>query len=102
MTHQMKKKPIKEGFKFYAMCCTASGYCFFFFPDGLMEKKKKGIVKSVEWMVRHLPERDKKTYLIFMDNLFTLTKTMIATRKCGVAAMGIARARYIVKKHNIQ
>ena len=29
MTHRMKKKPIKKGFKFYAMVCAWSGYCFF-------------------------------------------------------------------------
>ena len=102
MTHRMKKKPIKEGFKFYAICCAATEYCFFFFPDGLMEKKKKGITKSVIWMVCHLPERDKKMYLIIMDNFFTLTKTMITTRKCGVAVMGTARVRYVIKKHNVQ
>ena len=31
MTHQMKKKPIKEGFKFFAMVCSYSGWCYFFF-----------------------------------------------------------------------
>ena len=41
MTHIMKCKPIREGFKFYAMCCAQSGYCFFFFPDGLKDKKKR-------------------------------------------------------------
>ena len=30
MTHRMKKKPIKEGFKFYTMVCALSGYCFFY------------------------------------------------------------------------
>ena len=39
-THTMKKKPIKESFKFYAMVCAYSGYCFFFFPDGLKEKER--------------------------------------------------------------
>ena len=51
MTHRMKKKPIKEGFKFYAMVCALSGYCFFFFPDGLKEKKKRGIADAVVFMV---------------------------------------------------
>ena len=51
MTHRMKKKPIKEGFKFYAMVCAMSGYCFFFFPDGLKEKKKRGVADAVVFMV---------------------------------------------------
>ena len=42
ITHRMKNKPIKEGFKFYAIVCALSGYCFFFFPDCLKEKKKRG------------------------------------------------------------
>ena len=51
MTHGMKKKPIKEGFKFYAMVCALNGYCFFFFPDGLKEKKKRGIIDAVVFIV---------------------------------------------------
>ena len=41
MTHRMKKKPIKERFKFYAMIYALRGYCSFFFPDGPKEKKKE-------------------------------------------------------------
>ena len=93
MIHCMKKKPIKEAFKFYAMCCATSGWCYFFFPDGLRDKKKKKIHKSVIWSVCHLPDRKNKQYVVVMDNYFTLTKTMIGTRKCGVAAMGTARGR---------
>ena len=51
MTHRIKKKPIKEGFKFYAMVYTLSGYCFFFFPDVLKEKKKRGIADVVVFIV---------------------------------------------------
>ena len=32
-----------------------------------------------------------------MDNYFTLVKTTIGTRKCGVAVMGIARASYVLE-----
>ena len=39
-------------------------------------------------MVCHLPDRKKKQNVIVMDNYFTLVKTMIGTRKCGVAVMG--------------
>ena len=95
MTHRMKKKPIKEGFKFFAMVCSYSGWCYFFFPDGLREKKKRGIAAGVKFLVRHLPDRKNKQYVVIMDNYFTLVKTMIATRECGVAAMGTARSRYV-------
>ena len=89
MTYRMKKKSIKEGFKFYAMVYALSGYCFFFFPDGLKEKKKRGIADAVVCMVRHLPNRKKKQYVVVMDNYFTLVKTMTGTRKFGVTVMDI-------------
>ena len=31
-----------------------------------------------------------------MENYFTLVKTMIGSRKCGVAVMGTARGRYVL------
>ena len=93
MTHIMKCKPISKGYKFYAMCCATNGYRFFFFPDGLKDKKKQMIHKGVVWCVRHLPGRKKKQYVVVIDNYFTMTKAMIGTRKCNVAAMGTARGR---------
>ena len=63
MTHTMKCKPIPQGYKFYAMCCATSGFCFFFFPDGLKDKKRK-IHEGVVWCVRHLPDRKKKQYVV--------------------------------------
>ena len=48
------------------------------------------------FMVRHLPDRKKKQYVVVMDNYFTLVKPMIGTRKCGVAVMGTARGRYVL------
>ena len=46
-------------------------------------------------MVRHLPDRKNKQYVVIMDNYFTLVKNMIGIRECGVAAMGTARIRYV-------
>ena len=73
MTHRMKKKPIKEGFKFYARMCAYSGY-WFFSSDGLKGKSKRGIADAVVFMVRHLPDRKNKQYVIVMDNYFTTYK----------------------------
>ena len=40
MTVQMKRKPIKVGFKFLAIICdTVTGFVFYFASDGLQEKK---------------------------------------------------------------
>ena len=95
MTHRMKKKPIKEGFKFYAIICSYSSWCYFFFPEGLKEGKKRGMADTVVFMVYHLSARENKQYVVVMDNYFTLVKTMIGTRECGVVAMGTARTRYV-------
>ena len=95
MTHRMKKKPIKEIFKFFAIVCSYSGWCYFFFPDGLREKKKKGIAAGIKFMIRHLPDRKNKQYVVIMDNYFTLVKIMIETRECGGAAMNTTRTMYV-------
>ena len=59
------------------MVYSYSGWCYSLFSDGLKEKKKRGIVDAVIFMVSHLPDRDKKQYVVVMDNYFTLVKTMI-------------------------
>ena len=91
MTHQMKCKPIKEGFKFYTMCDAQTGFVYFFLPDGLKEKKKKTIAQKVVQLVRCLPDRRHKQYIAAMDNYFTLSKTIIGNRNCNVATMGTAQ-----------
>ena len=63
------------------MVCSYSGWCYFFFPDGLREEKKRGIAAGVKFLVPHLPDRKNKQYVVIMDNYFTLVKTMIATRE---------------------
>ena len=93
MTFRMKCKPIKEGFKFYAMCDAGTGFIYFFLPDGLKEKKKKTIAEKVAQMVRRLPQRKEKQYIAVMDNYFTWPKTIIGNRKLGVATMGTAQNR---------
>ena len=39
-TYRMKKKPIKEGYKFFALCDAHTGFVYYFMPSGLREKKK--------------------------------------------------------------
>ena len=48
-------------------------------------------------MVCHLPDRKNKQYVVVMDNLFTLVKIMIETRKYGVAILVTAFARYVLE-----
>lgn len=62
MTIQMKKKPIKEGFKFLSIYDTIAGFVFYFVPDGLKEEeKKKTIAEKVIAIANKLPGRDDKT-----------------------------------------
>ena len=70
MTHIMKCKPVPKGYKFYAMCCAQSGWCYFIVLDG-KEKNKKGIAKS---------DCLNKLYVICMDNYFTLLVRKINDR----------------------
>ena len=54
MTYRTKQKPIKEGFKYYALVYPYRSWCYFFFPDGLKEKKKRGTAGAVVFMLHHL------------------------------------------------
>ena len=53
----MKNKPIKEGFKFFALCDAKTGYVFSFMPDGQVETNT--IAKNIEELVIVLPENEK-------------------------------------------
>ena len=92
-THRINCKPIKEGYKFYAVCNAKTGFVYFFLPDGLKEKKKKTIAQKVVQVVRRLPQRKENQYIAVMDNYFTWPKTIIGNRKCNVATVGTARNR---------
>ena len=93
MTYWIKCKPIKEGYKFYAVCDAQTGFVYFFLPDGLKEKKKKTIAQKVVQMVRQLPQRKNWQYIAVMDNYFTWPKTIVGNRKYNVATVGTARNR---------
>ena len=89
----MKKKPIKEGFKFFAMCDAPNGFIYYFLPSGLNEKKKRTIADTVVKMAKRLPGWRRKQYVITMDNYFTNRVTMKGLQKKGVAGLGTARAK---------
>lgn len=62
MTHQMKKKPIKEGYKFFTLCDTQAGFCYVSFPDGLKDKSGMIWEKAVN-LVHFLPDHGKRKYV---------------------------------------
>ncbi len=61
-THRMKKKPIKQGYKFFALCCSQTSYVYDFFPDGRMIKST--IAGDVERLIKTIPRRGDLKYVV--------------------------------------
>ena len=91
-THKMRGKPIKEGFKFFAICDSLSGYVFDFFPDG-RNADKTNVYDNVMRLIDTLPLRDTKKYVVVMDNYFTTPKVLKESRNRKVAIIGTTRKR---------
>ena len=94
-TYPMKKKPIKEGYKFFALCDAQTGFVYYFMPSGLREQRKRTIVESVTKIIKKIPERGDRQYVVTMDNYFTSHGTMRSLRKHNLAGLGTARANNI-------
>ena len=93
-TFQMKNKPISEGYKFRAICCANSGFCYHYIPaaqTGNVEGRK--IIDSVLLLLGKLPQKESRQYVAAMDILFTLSKVLSGARAMNVAICGTARAR---------
>jgi hypothetical protein len=86
-----KNKPIKEGYKFFALCDSFTGFIYNLIPDGRLEKST--IYEYVINLVESLPLRDTKKYLVAMDNYFTYPKILKKMRELCVACVGTARAK---------
>jgi Transposase IS4 len=92
-THKMKNKPIKEGYKFFAICCSQTGFVFDFFVDGRQDDRANIVENTVLKLVDSIPMRDTKRYYLAMDNWFTTPKVMQGTRERNVGVVGTARGR---------
>ena len=90
-THRMKNKPIKEGYKFFALCDATCGYIWNIIPDGRLEKTT--IHDTVMELVNSLPKKETWKYSVGMDNYFTFAKVLKSMRDVGVGCVGTARAR---------
>lgn len=91
---QMKNKPIKEGFKFFAICDAVTGFVYAFIPSGRLEGDK--IVDIVLTLAKQIPLRGAdggKKYVIGMDNCFTLPDSVNGLRQLNIACVGTARGR---------
>jgi len=90
-TWRMKGKPVKEGFKFFAICCSQTGFAYNVKPAGRLQKEK--VIETTVSLVESLPQRDTKKYVCAMDNYFTYSRTMLGCRELGVAVVGTAKAK---------
>eukprot|EP00977_Amphora_coffeiformis_P010453 scaffold2444_cov88-Amphora_coffeaeformis.AAC.1 len=71
-TTRMKGKPIKEGYKFWALYDAETGYIFDFIPDGRLESRTiHDTVISLAFMI---PVSVADNYVIAMDNYFRRQK----------------------------
>lgn len=90
-TFRMRHKPIKCGFKFYALACSETGYVYSMHEHG--RGSETDTIAAVINLAKTLPERDRYRYVIAMDNYFTFGRTLHELRELGVAAYGTARGR---------
>ena len=92
-TFQIKSKPISEGFKFWALCCSLTAFCYHFLPAARTHNEEgKGLIESTLNLLNTLPFRKEKNkrYVCAMDNLFTYSRVIEGARKKNIAIVGTA------------
>ena len=77
-TYRMRGKPIREGYKYFSLCDAESKFIWRMLPYGRVAHKV-GIIQTVVDLVKSLPDRPAKQYVVTMDNYFTYDK---AINKC--------------------
>ena len=90
-TYMMRNKPIKKGFKFWAVCDALTGYCYIFKPSG--RKVKEKIRDTVLECLAVLRRQKNMNYVCGMDNYFTVPGVPSAMRDMGIGVVGTARMR---------
>ena len=90
----MKQKQIKEGYKFWSICCAQSGFCWKIIPAAHVGNEEgRQIIKSMLSLIESLPLRDTKKYVCGLDNLFTWSRVLKGACDMNVAIVGTARAK---------
>ena len=93
-TFHMKQKPIKEGYKFWSICCAQSGFCWKIIPAAHVGNEEgRQIIKSTLSLIESLPLWDTKEYVCGLDNLFTWSQVLKGAHDMNVAIVGTARAK---------
>jgi hypothetical protein len=84
-----KLKPGKEEFKFYALCCTLSGFVFAFFPSGRLETSK--IKDCVERLIFQVPQTQDLKYILAMVIYFSQQQSLQMIREYTIGLVGTFR-----------
>jgi hypothetical protein len=95
-TFRMKNKPVKQGFKFWAIADSKTGFIYKFIPAsriGRIDEEGRKVIDSVLALIKAIPHRLTKKHIVAMDNYFTYSKTLKGARDLGVAAFGTAKAK---------
>eukprot|EP00977_Amphora_coffeiformis_P020704 scaffold8426_cov99-Amphora_coffeaeformis.AAC.1 len=88
-TIRIKNKPIKEGYKFFAIADVDTGYVYDMVPDGRTETRSTH--DTVLLLAGMLPLSPAHNYVIGMDNYFTWQKVLTSLTQCGIGCVGTAR-----------
>lgn len=88
-TVRMKNKPIKEGYKFFAIADSETGYVYEMIPDGRFEKTSTH--DTVLFLAGMLPQAPDLNYVVAMDNYFTWSKVLTSLTEIGIGCVGTAR-----------
>ena len=91
-TYRMCGKPIREGYKFFALCDAESKFIWRIFPYGRVSTKC-GIITTVVDQVKSLPDRGIKYYVCAMDNYFTYHSVINKCVDAHVHVCGTAKAK---------
>lgn len=110
-THRLKGKPISEGFKFFCISDSRTGYIHYFVPDGRVvnnsnpernEYVSSATISKICAMILfliarlklvELNQQNNLNFLIAMDNYFTYPKVMSELRARNIGVLGTARNR---------
>lgn len=99
-TFRMKEKPIKEGYKSWALCDSTTGYVICFTPAKRTVKAisefhtiEGGQLNSIiHYLLSFFPASHPKMTIV-MDNLFTTSAVCRSLREKGIGILGTVRNR---------
>ena len=93
-TFRMKNKPIKEGYKSWALCDAQNGFMYWFEPVPRVGEHEKREVKALmERVAAVLPHKDTLTYCVTADNFFTTSAAVRTLYEHGIGCCGTIRGR---------